>query len=129
MQKVLMRRKDELETQLVRARGTDFSTARADIASIGTVVRATDLETNERETFVILGAWDSDPDKRIVSYLSPVAQALLNRKVGDQVEFEVHGARHRHRIETIETWKAPAAEVPGPLSEPQAADDASRARA
>ena len=129
MQKVLMRRKDELETQLVRARGTDFSTARADIASIGTVVRATDLETNERETFVILGAWDSDPDKRIVSYLSPVAQALLNRKVGDQVEFEVHGARHRHRIETIEAWKAPATDVPGPLGQPQAADDATRARA
>ena len=109
MQKILMRRKDELETQLTRARGTDFSNARADVAGIGTVVRAADLDTNEPETFTILGAWDSEPEKGVISYLSPVAQALLNRKVGDEVEFEVHGAKHRHRIEKIEPWKqAPA---------------------
>jgi len=109
MQKILMRRKDELEAQLTRARGTDFSNARADVAGIGTVVRAADLNTNEPETFTILGAWDSEPEKGIISYLSPVAQALLNRKVGDEVEFEVHGAKHRHRIEKIEPWKMPVA--------------------
>jgi transcription elongation GreA/GreB family factor len=118
MQKVLMRRKDELENQLVRARGTDFSNARTDIVNIGTVVHATDLQTNRREAFTILGAWDSDPDKGVVSYLSPVAQSLLNRKVGDEVEFEIHGAQHRHRIEEISAHKpadtetAPSDHVP-----------------
>jgi len=106
MQKVLMRRKDELETQLARARGTDFSNARADVGGIGTIVEATDLGSNRREKFTILGAWDSDPEKGIISYLSPVGQALLNRKVGDEVEFELHGSKHRHRIDKIETWKA-----------------------
>jgi transcription elongation GreA/GreB family factor len=106
MQKVLMRRKDELEAQMVRARGTDFANARTDVASIGTVVHATDVQTSERESFVILGAWDSDPEQGIISYLSPVAQSLLNRKTGDEVEFEVHGARHRHRIEQITAYKA-----------------------
>ena len=121
MQKVLMRRKDELEAQLVRARGTDFLNARTDAVSIGTVVRATDLATNSSETFSILGAWDSDPEKGIVSYLSPVAQSLLNHKVGDEVEFEVNGALHRHRIESIAPSKVAAAETlvpPGP--QPQA---------
>jgi transcription elongation GreA/GreB family factor len=112
MQKVLMRRKDELESQLVRARGTDFSNARTDVASIGTVVHATDVATGQREMFSILGAWDSDPEKGIVSYLSPVAQALLNRKIGDEVEFEIHGARHRHRIESIEVAKLAPAPLP-----------------
>jgi transcription elongation factor GreA len=116
MQKILMRRKDELEAQLTRARGTDFSNARADVAGIGTVVRAADLNTNEPETFTILGAWDSEPDKGIISYLSPVAQALLNRKVGDEVEFEVHGAKHRHRIEKIEPWKL--GDANGPAAQP-----------
>jgi transcription elongation GreA/GreB family factor len=105
MQKVLMRRKDELESQLVRARGTDFSNPRTDVVSIGTVVRSMDLATNAIETFTILGAWDSDPDKGIISYLTPVAQSLLNRKPGDEVEFEIHGAQHRHRIEHIEPCK------------------------
>jgi transcription elongation GreA/GreB family factor len=105
MQKQLMKQKDEMESQIVRARGTDFSNARTDVASIGTVVRAMDVATGHHESFSILGAWDSDPEKGIVSYLSPVAQALLNQKVGDEVEFEINGARHRHRIENIETCK------------------------
>jgi transcription elongation GreA/GreB family factor len=112
MQKMLMRRKDELETQLTRARGTDFANARTDIVSIGTVVRAVDLGANQTETFTILGAWDSDPDKGVISYLSPVAQSLLNNKVGDEVEFELHGAKRRHRIERIEAFKLPGAGVP-----------------
>jgi len=106
MQKMLMRRKDELETQLTRARGTDFANARTDVVSIGTIVQATDLGANQPETFTILGAWDSDPDKGVISYLSPVAQSLLNNKVGDEVEFELHGAKRRHRIERIEAFRA-----------------------
>jgi len=105
MQKLLMRRKGELETQLVRARGTDFANPRTDVVSIGTVVHATDLATNQAQHFMVLGAWDSDPEKGLVSYLSPIAQSLLNRKVGEEVEFEVHGVQHRHRIESILPFK------------------------
>jgi len=113
MQKVLMRQKQELEAQLMRARGTDFSNTTTEAVAIGSVVLATDLGTNHPETFTILGAWDSDPDKGIISYLSPVGAALLNHKPGEEVEFEFHGAKHRHRIEKIEAWKseAPAAPV------------------
>ena len=64
-----------------------------------------DLGANQPETFTILGAWDSDPDKGLISYLSPVAQSLLNNKVGDEVEFDLHGAKRRHRIERIEAFK------------------------
>src|SRR5205807_7673583 len=49
MQKLLMRQKAELETQLVRARGTDFTTSPADVVGMGSVVRATDLETSHPE--------------------------------------------------------------------------------
>jgi len=105
MQKILMRRKEELEAQLMRARGTDFSNAKTDAVNIGTIVQATNLETNQSESFTILGAWDSDPDKGIISYLTPVGQSLLNHKIGDEVEFELHGTKRRHRIEKIEAAK------------------------
>jgi len=125
MQKVLMRRKDELESAIVRARGTDFANPRTDVASVGTVVHSTDLATGQRESFTILGAWDSDPDKGIVSYLSPVAQALLNRKVGDEVEFEIHGARHRHRLESVEACKPVTPPVDPVAAEPAAQNQSS----
>jgi transcription elongation GreA/GreB family factor len=117
MQKILMRRKEELEAQLVRARGNDFSDPRTDVVSVGTRVYTTDMEAQKTEVFTILGAWDSDPEQGIISYLSPVAQGLLNKAPGDQVEFEVHGARHHHRIDRIEPFKAaskakPEAPVP-----------------
>lgn len=119
MQGILKRRKAELEVLLARARGTDFSNARTDVVSIGTVVTATDLDTNQPEQFTILGAWDFDADRGIISYLTPVGQALLNRKVGEEVEAEVGGVKHRHRIEKIETYQAPApppAEAPTPAA-------------
>jgi transcription elongation GreA/GreB family factor len=105
MQKVLERRKHELEIQLDRARGTDFANARTDVVSIGTIVHATDIATNKRESFTVLGAWDSDPDKGVISYLSPVAQSLLNQKAGDEVDVDVHGVHQKLRIESIESFK------------------------
>ena len=125
MQKLLMRRKADLETQLVRARGTDFAMPRTEVVSLGAVVRATDVATNQQEQFIILGAWDSDPDKDIVSYLSPVAQALVGHKVGDEVEFEIHGVQHRHRINSIGAWKSGAIAAPAPpplATEPPSAE-------
>jgi transcription elongation GreA/GreB family factor len=121
MQKLLMRQKAALETDLVRARGTDFANPNTEVVGMGSIVRATDLQTSQSEHFTILGAWDTDLDKGIISYLTPVAQALLNKKVGEEVEFEVQGVRHRHRIEAIEAFKAappaPVPEVPVPQPE------------
>ncbi|HEY3853406.1 MAG TPA: GreA/GreB family elongation factor [Verrucomicrobiae bacterium] len=101
MQKILMRRKSELESQLVRARGSDFANPRTDVVSMGTKVAVTDLDSQNVEQFVILGAWDSDPDKGIISYLTPVGQALLNHKPLEELEFPVEGGKKRYRIDTI----------------------------
>ncbi|MDX1951766.1 MAG: GreA/GreB family elongation factor [Verrucomicrobiota bacterium] len=103
MQKILMRRKGELEAQLVRARGFDFANAKTDTVNVGTRVQVTDLSNNHREAYSVLGAWDSDPEKGIISYLTPVAQCFLNRKVGDEVELEMDGSKKRYRIESIES--------------------------
>src|SRR6185436_18474965 len=99
----------------VRARGTDFSAAKDDAVCMGTRVRVTDLEANHPETFSILGAWDSDPEKGVVSYLTPLAQALIGKKVGEEVEFDMDGTKKRYRIEAIELC-APQAPPPSSAS-------------
>jgi len=124
-QKVLNRRKHELEAQLARARGTDFANARTDTAGIGTSVMVTDLDAGKPETFHILGAWDGDPDKGIVSYLSPVAQALLNKGPGAEVGFGEGGTRRRFRVDAIAAadpslW-SPSAPAPAPEPAPKPA--------
>jgi transcription elongation factor GreA-like protein/transcription elongation GreA/GreB family factor len=106
MQKILMRRKAELEAQIVRAQGSDFANPRTDVVSIGDMVAVTDLEHQHAENFIILGAWDSDPDKGIISYLTAVGQALLNAKPGQEVEVPVEGGKRRYRVESISPFKA-----------------------
>ena len=110
--------KEELEAALNRARGMDFANAKTDVAGPGTVVTVTDIVSNQTETFTILGAWDSDPDHGIISYLTPVAMALVNHKVGDEVEIEMLGQKRRQRIEAIAAWKTEAAPAPEAAVEP-----------
>ncbi len=101
MQKILMRQKFELETQLSRARGTDFANVKTDVVGIGTKVAVTDMNTRQSETFNIMGAWDSEPDKGIISYLTPVAQALMNKKAGEEVDLDLEGTIKRFRVDSI----------------------------
>ncbi len=118
-QKVLMRRKGELERDLGRARGTDFSNPRLEVVSPGTVVTVAEAGSAHHEAFVIMGAWDFDLEKGVISYLSPIAQSLLNKAVGDEVEFDFEGSRKRYRVVSIAPAPAPKPVV-GESSEPDA---------
>jgi transcription elongation GreA/GreB family factor len=101
MQKVLSRRKQELESQLGRARGTDFANPRTDVVSPGTLVRVTDLDAGKEEVYSVMGAWDGDPEKMILSYLTPLAQALMNHAPKEEVSFKSGGLVRHFRIEEI----------------------------
>ncbi|HZV35842.1 MAG TPA: GreA/GreB family elongation factor, partial [Verrucomicrobiae bacterium] len=79
--------------------------AKTDAVSIGTEVQVTDLNANHPEHFTILGAWDSDPEKGVISYLTPVAQSLIGHKAGEEVDFDMDGAKKRYRIEAINPFK------------------------
>ncbi len=95
MQAVLSRRKAELEHDLGRARGSAFDNPDTTQVSTGTVVTIRNAETGDTEFYTILGAWDGDPEKHIVSYLTAIGQALLGKKIGDRVELPTeHGTRH-----------------------------------
>jgi transcription elongation GreA/GreB family factor len=85
MQSVLMRRKAELEQMLHDARGTSFENSDTSRVSIGTIVTLRKDATNEQETYTILGAWDGDPDRHIISYQTAIGQALLGHEIGESV--------------------------------------------
>jgi transcription elongation GreA/GreB family factor len=117
MQKVLNRRKHELELMLSRARGMDFATVRSETAGPGTYVTLTDLESGKMEHVAILGAWDGDPDRNIVNYLTPLAQSLMNKPVGTEVEFKTDGAKRRLRLEAVAPVPPELLPVSVPVSE------------
>jgi len=94
----LMALKAQMERELRLARGTDFAEASTSQVGIGSV---TELQSpSGKATYTILGAWDSSPDKNILSYLTPMAQALIGKKVGDKVS--VGGSDYT--IAAIKRW-------------------------
>ncbi|MGC6466589.1 MAG: GreA/GreB family elongation factor [Akkermansiaceae bacterium] len=85
MQNVLNTRKNELERDLERARPTDFKGADTSAVNIGTKI-VIDLAGGGTREMTMLGAWDADPEKHIISYLSEIGQVLLGQAVGEEVE-------------------------------------------
>ena len=110
MQAVLMRRKSELETALDRARGTNFENPDLNQVSIGTIVTLREENTSREETYTILGAWDGDPERAIISYQTAIGQALLGHRMGEVVELNAEQGRGRYTIISIES--APLDVVP-----------------
>ena len=108
MQRVLQRRKAELERDLGRARGTDWANVRTDVVGPGTVIHVTEIQSDTKERIYLLGAWDGDPDKNILSYLTPFAKIFLGQPVGGEVNFSSEGKVKKYRIDGITAY-VPAA--------------------
>lgn len=118
MQSVLMRRKAELEQMLHDARGTSFENPDTTRVSIGTIVRLRNSATNEEETYTILGAWDGNPDRHIISYQTAIGQALLGHEVGETISLNRDEGTAQFTIASIQP--APpdqTAPVPEPSNE------------
>jgi transcription elongation factor GreA len=118
MQSVLMRRKAELEQMLHNARGTSFENADTSRVSIGTVVTLRNAETNNEETYTILGAWDGDPDRHIISYQTAIGQALLGHEIGEPISLNTEHGSAQFTIVSIQAASPDqTAPPPTPLSE------------
>jgi len=105
MQRVLGRRRSETERDLSLARGTDFANPDTNAVSIGTVVTIKDLSDGHLDTYTILGAWDGNPEKNIVSYQSALAQAIIGKKVGERVSVPTEFGDRAIEIVQIDAWK------------------------
>lgn len=116
MQSVLMRRKAELEQMLHDARGTSFENPDTSRASIGTIVRVRNDATNEEQTYTILGAWDGDPDRHVISYQTAIGQALLGHEVGETISLNTEHGAAQFTIVSIQAappdQTAPALDLP-----------------
>jgi transcription elongation GreA/GreB family factor len=106
-QRVLMKRQGDWERDLKLAQPTDFANPDTSKVSIGTVVSLEPVGAGSPLTYTVLGAWDSDPDNGIIAYLSERGLAILDKKIGDEVEFPLGtGGTERYRITGVRSWKS-----------------------
>ena len=102
-QQVLMAHKSQLERDLARARVSDFKDAPTDQVGVGSVV---ELRHQDGTTikYTILGAWDSDPANRIISYKTPLGAALLGHKVGETVKVKIGASEESYTVVSISRY-------------------------
>ena len=90
-----------LQEELERAQVFDPTTITTTRVGFGTVVELEKPSTREKETYTILGPWESDPSNGIISYMSPLGTNLLNHKPGETLSFTVSEEEKTYKILNI----------------------------
>lgn len=79
---------NDLDDKLSRANVIDFTTTKPDSVKFGAYVTLTDEDSGEKKTFQIVGDLEADISRNRISLSSPIARALLGKKVDDLVEVQ-----------------------------------------
>jgi transcription elongation GreA/GreB family factor len=103
-QALLLAKKELLENDLGRAQISNFREAPVDQIGIGSVAGLRVASTNQKVTYTILGAWDSDPENQILSYETPLAKSLLGKRVGEQITLSVANNEETWLVESIDRY-------------------------
>ncbi len=86
----------EIETKLRNAR--IYEKSKSDKVGLGHIVKLLDLDTNEELTYEITSSHKANPMEGKISNDSPVGNALMGKKKGDEVEVKVKAGVVRLKI-------------------------------
>ena len=89
---------DQVRSKFSRAQVVNMSQAPKGTAAFGSSVRVYNEMFEEEETYVLVGEGEADPRNNRILTTSPIGQALLTQKVGDEVEADVPGGVMRMKI-------------------------------
>ena len=87
---------------LANARAIDTSRLGSDTVQLLCKVEITNLSNNNKMTYTIASPHEANLREGKISIKSPIAEALLNKKVGDVVEVRVPAGTLKLRIENIQ---------------------------
>jgi len=76
----------ELESVIGRAQVIDPKTMSGQVVKFGATVTVVDEDTDDEETYQLVGEYESDTEKGKLSIGAPVARALIGKSVGDLVK-------------------------------------------
>ena len=91
----------ELQDVVGRAQVVDPSKLPHARVSFGSTVTLTDHATDEEIKYTIVGAYESDPAKMLISIQSPMARALVGKEEGDEIEVNLPSGNKTYDIEEI----------------------------
>ncbi|MCS6961692.1 MAG: transcription elongation factor GreA [Deltaproteobacteria bacterium] len=91
-----------ISSRLQKFEVIDPSKPQGPIIQFGATVRVIDLDQGEEKVFILVGEDETNPEKGLISYTSPVGRALLGKEVGMIVEVETpRGTKEFEILEVV----------------------------
>ena len=91
----------ELEDVTSRAEIIDSAKLSTEKVTFGTTVEVADEDTDEESTYHIVGPYEADITKGLVSTSSPIARGLIGKSVGDSAEVHTPGGVKSYEVLSI----------------------------
>ena len=98
----------ELEDKIARAEVIDVSKLSGSVVKFGATVTLSDEETEEEQTFRIVGEDEADIRNGMLSVTSPLARALIGKSEGDSVEVSTPRGNKSYEVVTVAFSLTPA---------------------
>ena len=92
---------ESLSEELDKAEVVPSKEIPADVVTMNSNLRVTDLDTGKEMVLRLVFPSESDFDRGRISILAPIGTALIGYRVGDTVEWQVPSGRRRLRIEEV----------------------------
>ncbi len=92
----------ELESVTSRAQIIDPTTLSGDIVKFSATVTIVNEDTDEEETYQIVGDYEADMEKGKLSISAPVARALIGKSKGDSVSVKTPKGTQDFEILNVE---------------------------
>lgn len=92
----------DLEKAIQLAKIVERPDVAGDTAALGSKVKLLDLEFDDEFTITLVGSFEADPSKDLISIGSPLGESLLGRAKGDEVTVEAPGGTQKYRILGVE---------------------------
>ena len=92
----------DLEDKLSRAAVIDISKLSGDTIKFGAKIRLIDENTEEESIYQIVGEFESDVSKGMLSIASPIARALMGKTAGDSVEVATPGGGKSYEVLAVD---------------------------
>ena len=94
----------ELEDVTSRAEVIDAAKLTGEKVTFGTTVSVADEDTDEESVFHIVGPYEADINRGLVSTSSPIARGLIGKSVGDSAEVQTPGGIKSYEILSIDLF-------------------------
>ena len=92
---------NKLKLAISEAKIVDVSRLSTDAVQIVSKVEMTNLTTNAKMTYTIVSESEANLKEGKISIKTPIAQGLLNKKVGDEAEIKIPRGTIKLRIDKI----------------------------